>query len=68
MSFPKPTLFDRILAAAPFVLPALGGGIGITYVNLTPNANPFIWIALGVLIGFGLSHLVNRFADWRDKR
>ena len=52
---PEP-LAQKIATWLPFVLPVLGGGVGITYVNMSAHANPFIWIAIGVVVGRVLAH------------
>ena len=52
---PEP-LIQKVATWLPFVLPVLGGAVGITYVNLSAHANPFIWIALGVVAGRVLAH------------
>lgn len=51
---------DKIASAVPYVLPVLGGLLGVAYVNLNPWAfvNPVLAIGLGVLLGWGASRLV----------
>ena len=62
----SPTLKERIVAAAPFVLPVLGGGVGMAVVNLNRGLylNP-VWavgagIVAGWLAGRGLVVLLTR--------
>ena len=56
------SLSQRIIAALPFVLPVLGGLLGVVYVNMSPKdfLNPFIAIALGVVVGRVLAMLLVR--------
>ena len=51
---------------APFLLYALpiaGGLAGVAYVNTTVDGNPFIWIAIGAVIGRVLAHLIVKLIE-----
>ncbi|MEX0318359.1 MAG: hypothetical protein AB3N21_10430 [Ruegeria sp.] len=46
----------------PYVLPVLGGLIGIFYVNFreTSFLNPMLAVAVGVFLGWGAAQLLRR--------
>lgn len=52
----------RIASALPFVLPVLGGLLGVVYVNMSPKEllNPFFAVVIGVVIGRIVAVLVVR--------
>lgn len=61
-----PTLKERIVVAVPYVLPVLGGGVGMAVVNLNRDLylNP-VWaigggVVLGWLAGRGLVSVLTR--------
>ena len=60
-------ILDKIESAIPFVMPAIGGGIAVIWVNLNPMKlyNPMIWLPagaiLGWLVGRGILRLMDRF-------
>ena len=58
----KPTLKERSVAAAPYVLPVLGGGVGMAVVNLNRDLylNPVWAIGGGVVVGWLLGRGVVR--------
>ncbi len=49
----EPTLADRLEAALPYVLPVIGGLLGVIWVNLNRMdfLNPIVAIVLGVVAG-----------------
>ena len=61
-----PSLGGRIATAIPYVLPVLGGLLGVIWVNLNPKdlINPFIALAVGVFLGWaasrGVTWMLNR--------
>jgi len=60
-------LLDSVENAIPFAMPALGGALGVIYVNLNKmdQLNPMIWIPLGIFLGWaagrGILSLMDRF-------
>lgn len=60
MADPKPPLSARIAAALPYVLPVIGGALGMVWVNVNRMdfLFPVFWIVLGVVGGWLLSRLI----------
>ncbi len=50
----SPTLKERSIAAAPYVLPVLGGGVGMAVVNLNRGLylNPVWAVGAGIVVGW----------------
>ena len=53
-------LSHKVLAALRYILPVLGGIVGVFYVNSTAHGSPLIGVAAGVAAGFLLSYLIIR--------
>lgn len=59
-------IIDKIEAAIPIIMPAIGGTLGVIWVNLNKmdQLNPMIWIPLGIFLGWaagrGLLKLMDR--------
>lgn len=59
---------DSVERAIPFIMPAIGGGLGVIYVNLYPMKflNPMIWIPLGIFLGWATARGILKLMDrWR---
>ncbi|MCW9042813.1 MAG: hypothetical protein OQK05_05665 [Pseudopelagicola sp.] len=63
----KPTFKERIITAAPYVLPVLGGGVGMAVVNLNRSLflNPVWAIVTGVVVGWLLARGLVYLLTWR---
>lgn len=62
------SLLDSIERAIPFAMPALGGALGVIWVNLQPMKlyNPMIWIPLGIFLGWAVGRGILKLMDrWR---
>ena len=46
---------EKLAAWLTYILPVLGGLMGVAWVNVTPNANPVFGIAGGAMIGWGVA-------------
>ena len=57
----------RLLSWMPFVLPVIGGALGMGLVQAYPMAfiNPVIAVGGGALAGWGISALVFRWIEYR---
>ncbi len=65
------TPLGRVAAAAAFVLPVLGGFLGVVWVNLhrAEQRNPLIALAVGVALGWLAARLLERLlARLRERR
>lgn len=60
MADPKVPVSARIAAALPYVLPVIGGALGMVWVNVNRMdfLFPVFWIVLGVVGGWLLSRLI----------
>lgn len=57
----------KIASALPFVLPVLGGLVGVLFVTwFAREANPFIWIVVGVIAGRLLASFLLRLLGGAD--
>ncbi|MCK0138780.1 hypothetical protein [Aliiroseovarius sp. F47248L] len=55
-------------SALPYVLPAIGGGAAVIYINThkMDQMNPMIWIPFGIFLGWATSRGVMKLLDlWR---
>ncbi len=58
---------NKFAAALPFVLPVLGGLVAVLYVTwVAREANPFLWIVVGVIAGRLLASLILRITGAAD--
>lgn len=53
-------ILDRVMIAIPYVLPVLGGLLGVAYVNSNPTKflNPVTWIGAGAIAGWIVAWLL----------
>ena len=49
---------QKVATVLPFVMPAIGGGIGVVLVNMSNLGNPFIYISTGALLGWLVARLI----------
>ena len=56
-------LSRKLAAALPYMLPVLGGLIGVAWINTTDHGNPLIGIAAGALAGWALAFALVKLLD-----
>ncbi|WP_300520318.1 hypothetical protein [Aliiroseovarius sp.] len=56
---------DKVESAIPFVMPAIGGGLAVIWVNLNPMKfyNPMIWLPAGMILGWLAGRVILRLMD-----
>ena len=62
------SMWEKLVFSFPYVLPVLGGGAGIAYVNLNPGdfLNPVFGIGIGVFLGWAITGVILHFLN-RDR-
>ena len=61
-------IMNNVESAMPYVLPAIGGLLGVIFVNTRPMAqlNPMIWIPFGIFLGWIAARGILKLMDrWR---
>ncbi|WP_299843803.1 hypothetical protein [uncultured Roseovarius sp.] len=56
-------LSQKLAAALPYVMPVVGGLIGIAWINTTAHGNPLLGIAVGALSGWAIAYLLLKLLD-----
>ena len=55
---------EKLSAALPYVMPALGGLAGVIYLNTADGFPiPFLWVGLGIFGGWLLARVMVRLLD-----
>ena len=58
------SLREKLLAALPFVMPAIGGMLGVIYLNTAEGFPiPFLWVGIGILGGWTIGRVLARLLD-----
>ncbi|MCP4819982.1 MAG: hypothetical protein GY883_12390 [Shimia sp.] len=60
----RPTMREKLSAALPYVMPAVGGLLGIIYVNTAEGFPiPFLWVGLGIFGGWAVARIMVRLLN-----
>jgi hypothetical protein len=58
------SLREKLLAALPFVMPAIGGMLGVIYLNTAEGFPiPILWVGIGILGGWAIGRVLARLLD-----
>ncbi len=62
----RSSIRDNVERGVPYVMPAIGGALGVTWVNLNEMQflNPMIWIPLGVFLGWVAGRGIVMLMNW----
>ena len=51
---------EKLATWLTYVLPVLGGLLGVAWVNMTPDANPVFGVGGGAVAGWGVAFLATK--------
>ncbi|SMP31917.1 hypothetical protein [Shimia sagamensis] len=55
---------EKLVAVLPFVMPAIGGMLGVIYLNTADGFPiPFLWVGIGILGGWLAGRVLVRLLD-----
>jgi hypothetical protein len=55
---------EKLIAALPFAMPAIGGLLGVIYLNTTEGFPiPFLWVGIGIFGGWAVARILVRMLD-----
>ncbi len=60
----RPSLREKLIAALPYVMPAIGGLLGVIYLNTADGFPiPFLWVGIGIFGGWLAARIMVRLLD-----